>query len=74
MVPYLALAFVALVVAYSAYLYRWFLINLEAAKKSGLPYVCAPVYTFNKVWLSTHVIILPVLRALLPRSWMTWAE
>lgn len=74
MVPYLALAGIGLVVAYAVHTYRCFLVNLEAAKKSGLPYVCMPVYTFNKVWLSVHVIVIPVIKALLPSSWSGWTE
>lgn len=74
MVSYLALAGIGLVVAYAIHTYRCFQVNLEAAKKSGLPYICMPVYTFNKVWLSTHYFIIPVLKALLPSSWVAWTE
>lgn len=74
MLSYLALAGVGLVVAYAVHTYRCFLVNLEAAKKSGLPYICAPVYTFNKVWLSTHLLVLPIIKTLLPSSWQTWTE
>lgn len=74
MVSYLALAFTGLALAYVVNTYRCFTINLAAAKKSGLPYICMPVYTFNKFWLSTHVIWLAVLKRTLPSSWLTWTE
>lgn len=74
MVSYLALAFVGLAVAYVANTYRCFTINLAAAKKSGLPYICMPVYTFNRFWLSTHILWLPVIKTVLPPSWRTWTE
>lgn len=72
MVSYLALAFVGLAVAHVANTYRCFAINLTAAKKSGLPYTCMPVYTFNRFWLSTHLIWLPIVKAILPKSWLGW--
>lgn len=74
MVSYVALAFVGLVVAYVANTYRCYTINLAAAKKSGLPIICMPVYTFNRLWLSTHMIWLPILKKTLPKSWLTWTE
>jgi hypothetical protein len=74
MVSYLAVAFVGLAVAYVANSYRCFTINLAAAKKSGLPYICMPVYTFNRFWLTTHVLWLPLIKKTLPSSWVTWTE
>jgi len=74
MVSYLALAFVGLAVAYLVNTYRCFAINLAAAKKSGLPYICMPVYTFNRFWLTTHVLWLPLIKKALPASWTTWTE
>ena len=74
MVSYLALAFAGLAVAYVANTYRCFAINLAAAKKSGLPYICMPVYTFNRFWLTTHVLWLPIIKKILPSSWATWTE
>lgn len=74
MVSYLALAFAGLALAYVANTYRCFTINLAAAKKSGLPYICMPVYTFNKFWLSTHILWLALLKRTLPSSWLTWTE
>ncbi|KAK4498145.1 hypothetical protein PRZ48_010801 [Zasmidium cellare] len=68
MVPYLTLAFAAIVIAYVGHTYRCFQINLAAAKKSGIPYVCMPVYTFNTVWLVTHTLWMPFVERL-PRSW-----
>jgi hypothetical protein len=74
MVSYLALAFAGLAVAYIVNTYRCFAINLAAAKKSGLPYICMPVYTFNRFWLTTHVLWLPLIKKALPSSWTTWTE
>ncbi|KAF2173809.1 hypothetical protein M409DRAFT_48731 [Zasmidium cellare ATCC 36951] len=68
MVPYLTLAIVAIAVAYVVHTYRCFQVNLAAAKKSGIPYVCTPVYTFNTVWLITHRLWMPFIE-ILPRSW-----
>jgi hypothetical protein len=48
MVSYLALAFAGLAVAYVANTYRCFAINLAAAKKSGLPYICMPVVAHHQ--------------------------
>ena len=72
MVSYLALAFAGLAVAYVANTYRCYAINLAAAKKSGLPIVRMPVYGFNRFWLTTHMLWLPILRKVLPESWLTW--
>lgn len=74
MVSYLILAVVGLAFAYVANTVRCFAVNLAAAKKSGLPYVCMPVYTFNRFWLSTHLIWLPLCKKILPASWLTWTE
>jgi hypothetical protein len=74
MVSYLALACVGLAVAYLVNTYRCFTINLAAAKKSGLPYICMPVYTFNRFWLTTHVLWLPIIKKTFPASWATWTE
>lgn len=48
--------------------YRCFTRNLAAAKQSGLPYVVSPVFTFNRFWLVTHKLWLPLLEKL-PTSW-----
>lgn len=57
-----------LLVSYSVYYYRCFARNLAAAKRSGIPYIVLPVYTFNRFWLVTHRIWLPILEKL-PVSW-----
>jgi hypothetical protein len=74
MVSYVVLAFAGLAVAYVVNTYRCFAINLAAAKKSGLPYICMPVYTFNRFWLTTHVLWLPIIKKTFPSSWTTWTE
>lgn len=74
MVSYLILAVVGLAFAYVANTVRCFAVNLAAARKSGLPYVCMPVYTFNRFWLSTHLIWLPLCKKILPASWLTWTD
>lgn len=48
--------------------------NLAAAKESGIPYICMPVFTFNRFWLVTHKLWLPLIR-LLPTSWTeSWID
>jgi hypothetical protein len=74
MVSYIILALTGLAVVYVANTYRCYAKNLDAAKKSGLPYICMPVYTFNRFWLSTHLLWLPIITKTLPASWTTWAE
>jgi hypothetical protein len=39
-----------------------------------LPYLCMPVYTFNRFWLTTHVLWLPIIKKTLPSSWTYWTE
>lgn len=74
MQSYIALAFAGLVLAYLVHTYSCFQVNLAAAKQSGLPYICMPVYGFNRFWLVTHRLWLPFLRAL-PHSWIyPWLE
>ena len=68
MLPFVWLAIASLVGVYSFNYYRCFTRNLAAAKRSGLPYVVAPVYTFNSFWLVTHRLWLPLLTKL-PTSW-----
>lgn len=74
MVSYVAVAFLGLTAAYLVNTYRCFATNLAAAKRSGLPYICMPVYTFNRFWLVTHRLWLPFIN-LLPKSWLQpWIE
>ena len=47
--------------------------NLAKAKRSGLPYIVAPVYFLESWWLITHPLWLPLL-AKLPRSWTKWVD
>lgn len=69
MLSYFWLAIVGLIVASAVHNYRCFARNLAAAKKSNIPYIILPVYTFNRFWLVTSRIIwLPLLRKL-PESW-----
>jgi len=74
MVSYIILALTGLAITYVANTYRCYAKNLAAAKKSGLPYICMPVYTFNRFWLSTHLVWLPIIKRTLPASWTTWTE
>jgi hypothetical protein len=70
----LVLAILGLTVVYIANCYRHFRINLAAAKQSGVPYICTPVYTFNRAWLITHKLWLPLIGRL-PQAWTEdWIE
>lgn len=74
MANYILLAFAGLAIAYLANNYRCYAINLAAAKKSGFPYITMPVHTFNRFWLITHRLWLPIIN-LLPKSWLhPWIE
>ncbi|KJX92880.1 cytochrome p450 like protein [Zymoseptoria brevis] len=64
----LVLATLGLTALYIANCYRCFRINLASAKQSGVPYICLPVYTFDKFWLVTHKLWLPFI-GLLPKAW-----
>jgi len=68
MIPFVWLAVATLIGLYTFNYYRCFTRNLAAAKQSGLPYVVAPVYGFNRFWLVTHKLWLPLLEKL-PTSW-----
>lgn len=68
MIPFVWLAVAALTSVYVFNYYRCFARNLAAAKQSGLPYVVAPVYGFNRFWLVTHKLWIPLLEKL-PKSW-----
>ncbi|KAK0338154.1 hypothetical protein LTR02_001879 [Friedmanniomyces endolithicus] len=68
MLSYVALAISGLCVAYAVHTYRCFNANLAAAKQSGIPYISMPIYTFNRAWLITHRLWMPLLQ-LLPDSW-----
>ncbi|KAK6006781.1 hypothetical protein QM012_005789 [Aureobasidium pullulans] len=68
MLPFVWLAVASLLGIYFFNYYRCYTRNLAAAKQSGLPYVVVPVYNFNRFWLVTHRLWLPLLRKL-PTSW-----
>lgn len=52
--------------------YRCFARNLAAAKQSNITYILCPIYTFNRFWLVTHRLWLPLFH-MLPASWTeTW--
>lgn len=68
MLPFVWLAIASLIGVYSFNYYRCYTRNLAAAKQSGLPYVVAPVYSFNRFWLVTHRLWLPLLKKL-PTAW-----
>lgn len=62
------LALGALAVGYTLWSVRCLQNNIAEAKRSGIPYVVVPVYTFNTAWLITHRIWLRLL-SFLPPSW-----
>ncbi|KIV96273.1 hypothetical protein PV10_00156 [Exophiala mesophila] len=62
------LAVAALVVHYIVNYALCFRRNLNKAKRSGIPYIIAPVYAINSFWLVTNRLWLPLL-AKLPRKW-----
>ncbi|KAF2858840.1 cytochrome P450 [Piedraia hortae CBS 480.64] len=68
MLSLVQLCLAGLVVAYAVNHIRCFVVNLAAAKRSGLPYICVPVYTFNRAWLVVHRLLMPLLYKL-PQSW-----
>lgn len=68
MLSFLALASLGLCVAYIAHNYQCFSRNLAKAKRSGIPYVSMPVYTFGRFWLVTHRLWMPFIEKL-PTSW-----
>ena len=68
MVSFIGLAIAALVVAYFVNYYKCLAQNIAVAKQSGIPYVITPVYTFNRFWLVTHRLWLPLLYKL-PQTW-----
>ncbi|KAK3671752.1 hypothetical protein LTR78_008297 [Recurvomyces mirabilis] len=74
MLSYALLAFIGLIIAYGVNTYRCFRINLAAAKQSGIPYFCTPVYTFNRAWLVTHRLWLPFIKALPAAYTTTWID
>ncbi|TKA22403.1 hypothetical protein B0A50_07909 [Salinomyces thailandicus] len=74
MLSYVSLLALGLAVAYAIHTYRCFQTNLTAAKQSGLKYFCTPFYNFNRFWLVTHQLWLPLLN-LLPKQWTeTWID
>ncbi|KAK3109673.1 hypothetical protein LTR53_016814 [Teratosphaeriaceae sp. CCFEE 6253] len=74
MLSYVALAVTGLCIAYAVHTYRCFQVNLTAAKQSGIPYLCTPVYTFNRFWLVTHRLWLPLIKTL-PQAWTSsWID
>jgi hypothetical protein len=61
-------ALVALTIAYTGWNIRCLQVNLVAAKRSNIPYVIVPVFTFNPFWLVTHRLWLRVI-GWLPAAW-----
>lgn len=68
MVSILTLALTVLPALYFYNYYRCFARNLAAAKASNLVYVIEPVYVFQRFWLITHRIWMPLLY-MLPRKY-----
>ena len=74
MLGLVALALSTLVLLYALSSYRSFRNNLAAAKASGIPYIVAPVYIFNPVWLVLSRPLQPLFHKL-PKSWTyPWLE
>lgn len=73
----LSLPFLIIASAFSLYAwhyYRCFAANLQSAKQSGIPYIVLPIYPFNRFWLVTHRLWLPLFEKL-PKSWTaSWIE
>lgn len=70
----IALAVLAVALAYAVATYRSFSKNLAAAKASNMRYVIVPIHFFSPVWLVTQNFLLPFLRRL-PRRWTTpWLD
>jgi len=55
-------ALAALVVYYFGSTYRNLRRNVSLAKSSGLPVVVAPWNNFSIVWLSTHILLTPLVK------------
>lgn len=68
MLSLLAIASVLLSVVYTYTTYRAFTRRLSEAKQSGIPYVIVPVFLYNRFWLVTQELWLPLIRKL-PQSW-----
>ena len=74
MVSVIGLLPVALILAYLINVYRCFARNLAAAKQSGIPYVTVPVYAFNRAWLFTGRLWLPLIRRIFGSpQWVQYA-
>jgi hypothetical protein len=43
--------------------------NLKAAKASGLPYSSCPVYIYNRLWLLSSLVVVPMIKKFLPTKW-----
>ncbi|TDZ53925.1 Sterol 26-hydroxylase [Colletotrichum trifolii] len=66
-------ALIAAVAAYGIYTYvTGWQRNIAEAKKSGLPYVLAPVSPFSIPWQLTHKLWLPIIKSLPKTSWENW--
>jgi len=69
------LALGALIAGYSLWSLRALQLNITEAKRSGIPYVVVPVYTFNTAWLITHRLWLRLISYLPPawhENWSMW--
>ena len=74
MFTYISIALLALLIAYLYGHYRALQRNITLAKQSGIPYVVSPIHTFNRFWLVTHKLWLPLLYRL-PKAWTeSWIE
>ncbi|TDZ25842.1 Cytochrome P450 3A2 [Colletotrichum orbiculare MAFF 240422] len=66
-------ALIAAVAAYGIYTYvTGWQRNIAEAKKSGLPYVLAPVSPFSIPWQLTHKLWLPIIKSLPKTWWENW--
>jgi hypothetical protein len=69
-----AFTLVTVPVLYFAHRFWQFLINVQKAKSSGIPYVVSPIYFFNRFWLATSKIWLPIFRLLPPKLVDPWID
>ncbi|KAF6813005.1 cytochrome p450 3a21 [Colletotrichum sojae] len=66
-------ALVGAVVAYGVYSYVSGLQrNIAEAKKTGLPYIVAPVSPFSMAWQLTHKLWIPIVKCLPKPWWENW--
>jgi hypothetical protein len=69
------LVLVSTAVLYAVYKYASGLRNnIEAAKKSGLPYIVAPCSPIFVPWILAHKGLIPIIKLLPEPLWEEWLE